>query len=207
MSGFATRDPAAAEFWDERFAAGCTPWDAGGVPAALQRFIERERAALGRRGLIPGCGSAYEAAHLDAAGFEVLAIDYAGQALARARSVLAPAVAQRVLRRADFFAFDAPPFDWIYERAFLPALPPALWPAWSRRIVELLRPGGLLIGFFLIDAEVPQPRRGPPFAATAEELDALLGAAFETVEDAAVDSSESIAVFAGRERWTVRRRR
>src|ERR1700752_4337002 len=103
MAEFSTRDPSSPEFWNERFAASFTPWDQGGVPPALRRFVARERA--GRRVLIPGCGSAYEAAWLDELGFEVTAIDYAQAALERGRAVLPPQVAERVLRQADFFAF------------------------------------------------------------------------------------------------------
>ena len=206
MPDFPTRDPAQPAFWDERFAAGCTPWDARGVPPAFARFVAEHGAALGRRVLVPGCGSAYEAALLDAAGFEVLAIDYAAAALARARAVLAADVAARVLRQADFFTFDAAPFDWIYERAFLPALPPALWPRWATRVRELLVTDGVLAGFFFLDETAAEPRRGPPFAAARAELDALLRG-FRCEQHLAVASDESLPVFAGRERWMIWRRR
>lgn len=205
MSDFSNRDPARPEFWDERFAAGFTPWDARGAPPAFARFIEERGATLGARVLVPGCGSAYEVARLDAAGFDVTAIDYSAAAVARARAVLAPDVAERALRQADFFAFEAAPFDWIYERAFLAALPPALWPRWSARLAELLVPGGVLAGFFFVDDAAPDPRRGPPFAATRAELARLL-AEFACEHDVAVPADESLPVFAGRERWMIWRR-
>jgi SAM-dependent methyltransferase len=207
MTEFSTRDPSQAAFWDERFAANFTPWDQGAVPPALVRWLARAPFAAGARVLIPGCGSAYEAAFLDAAGFDVISIDIADAALARARAVLPADVARRVLRKADFFAFAAAPFDAIYERAFLCALPPRLWPAYAARCAELLQPESRLAGFFFIDPAPRQPRRGPPFAMTRAELDALLAPAFECTEDQAIPSGESIAVFAGRERWMVWRRR
>jgi len=207
MTEFSTRDPSQAAFWDERFAANFTPWDQGAVPPALVRWLARAPFAAGARVLIPGCGSAYEAAFLDAAGFDVISIDIADAALARARAVLPADVAERVLRKADFFGFAAAPFDAIYERAFLCALPPRLWPAYAARCAELLQPESRLAGFFFIDPAPRQPRRGPPFAMTRAELDALLAPAFECTEDQAIPSGESIAVFAGRERWMVWRRR
>jgi SAM-dependent methyltransferase len=207
MPNFASRNPAQPDFWNERFAAGFTPWDAGGVPAELARFIARSPLRAGGRVLVPGCGSAHDAAALDAAGFDVLAIDYAEQAVARARDVLGPARAARLLRQADFFDFDASAFDWIYERAFLPALPPALWKAWAQRCSVLLAPGGVLAGFFIIDVQVDEPRRGPPFPMTAAELHELLRTLFECEDDRAIDRGESIPVFAGRERWMLWRRR
>lgn len=210
---FATRDPAAADFWDERFAAGFTPWDAGGVPPAFTRWLASVGAGAGRRVLVPGCGSAYEVAALDAAGFAVTAIDYAATAVAQARAVLGAALADRVLRQADFFDFGqdatgAPArFDFIYERAFVAALPPALWPQWAARCAVLLVPGGLLAGLFVIEAAVPAPRRGPPFATTRAELDALLDADFALQQSQPVPAAESLPVFADREQWLAWQRR
>ena len=59
----------------------------------------------------------------------------------------------------------------------------------------------LLAGFF---GMWEQPK-GPPFGILPEELDTLLTPNFERIEDSAVD--DSIAVFAGRERWQVWRRK
>jgi len=49
MSSFATRDPAQPAFWDERFAAGFTPWDARGVPPAFGRWVDEACLAAGKR--------------------------------------------------------------------------------------------------------------------------------------------------------------
>jgi len=206
MADFSNRDPAQPAFWDERFAAGFTPWEAPGAPPAFSRWLDEAGPAAGARVLIPGCGCAFEVAALVARGCDVLAIDYAAVAVERARQLLGPALAGRVVQ-ADFFAFDAAPFDWIYERAFLAALPPRLWPAWGRRCAQLLRPGGSLAGFFFVDGQVAEPRRGPPFAVTPAELRGLLDAAFDQVADDALPPGESVPVFAGRERWQQWRRR
>jgi SAM-dependent methyltransferase len=160
----------------------------------------------GRRVLLPGCGSAYEAGFLDGRGFEVTAIDIAPAALARARAVLGEPLASRVLRQADFFTLELA-VDWIYERALLCALPLRLWADYAAAAARLLRPGALLAGFFFVDEAVEARRRGPPFAARAAELDELLGAGFECIDRAEVAPAESIAVFAGREHWMVWRRR
>jgi len=191
-------DPAGPEFWDLRFREGFTPWDAGGVPAAVRTFLGRETRRL--RVLIPGCGSAYEARAFAAAGHDVVAIDFSAAAVEAARRVLGPLA--HVLVRGDFFEFDrGAPFDLVYERAFLCALPRPHWPRWASRVAEVLGPGGRLAGFFFWD-EVPG---GPPFGLRAGELETLLAPAFDRVEDAPV--ADSIPVFAGRERWQVWRRR
>jgi SAM-dependent methyltransferase len=193
------QDSSKPDFWDQRFRQNVTPWDAGRVPAALQHFIAQHQ---GRgRVLIPGCGSGYEVRELADAGFDVTAIDFSEAAVEAARRELGP-LAHRV-RQADFFDFegDAPPFDAIYERAFLCALPRRNWSDWARRTARLVRAGGLLFGVFFFDSNL----KGPPFGVGATELDALLSGNFERIEDEPV--ADSLPVFAGKERWQVWRRR
>jgi thiopurine S-methyltransferase len=187
-------DPAGPEFWEKRYREQVTPWDAGRSPPEVQSFIEG--LAPRRRVLIPGCGSAYEARAFAAAGHDVVAIDFSEAALAAARSVLGELHA--VLRHGDFITADlGAPFDLVYERAFLCALPRRLWPAYAERIAQVLRPGGQLVGFFFWS----EGERGPPFGLHPGELDALLEPAFARVTDA--PARESIPVFVGKERWQV----
>lgn len=187
-----TQDPALPEFWEKRFREGITPWDAGRVPARLTRFLAAEPPA---RVLIPGCGSAYEVRAFVDAGWEVTAIDYAPAAIERARIELGELAGH--VRLADFFRFDVPLIDLIYERAFLCALPRHLWFDYAARVGELLRPGGRIAGFYFFSNEL----RGPPFGLGAGQLPSLLEPAFACVDDEAVE--DSLPVFAGKERWQV----
>lgn len=195
---FPRRDPADPEFWDLRYGARFVPWDAGRVPEQLRRMVEGETAKP--RVLVPGCGSAWDVRYLADLGWDVLGIDFSDAALENARAVLGAHGAR--VRKADFFAPIAEaPFDLVYERAFLCALPRRLWRDWGARVATLVKPGGRLAGFFHFDTA----ERGPPFGLRAqEELDALLVPAFERIADEPV--ADSIAVFQGRERWQVWRR-
>jgi hypothetical protein len=196
--GFESRDPNSPSFWTERFERGFMPWDQAGVPSAFQSFAGRHSGAAV---LIPGCGSAYEAVWLAEHGNLVRAIDFSPAAVAAAHEQLGAQHTQLV-EQADFFTYE-PPFTpaWIYERAFLCALPPTRRTDYARRMAELLPGGALLAGFFFIGATP----NGPPFGMERTELDALLARYFELIEDEAVN--DSIAVFAGRERWLTWRRR
>lgn len=194
----AEQRPEHPDFWCKRFGEGVTPWDAGKVPAAFADFIARQPAPLDT--LIPGCGSAWEAAHLAAINWPVTALDFSPIAIETARNILGDAPVE--LLCADFFTFTpARPVELIYERAFLCALPRKLWADWGWRVAELLQPGGRLAGFFFL---CDQPK-GPPFGILPGQLAELLASNFELIEDAAVD--DSIPVFAGRERWQVWQRR
>ena len=195
---FPKRDPAEAEFWDLRYEAHFAPWDAGRVPSQL-----RERVAAATRPgsvLVPGCGSAWDVRFLADGGWNVLGIDFSHEALAAARPILGKHVHR--VRFGDFFAPVAEaPFEMVYERAFLCALPRRLWADWGKRMAELVQSGGTLAGFFYFDTG----DHGPPFPLHAQsELAGLLEPAFERIEDAPVP--DSIDVFRGKERWQVWRR-
>ena len=193
---FETRDPASPSFWDERFARGFTPWDQAGVQREFEAFAAAHPEAAV---LIPGCGNAWEARWLAERGRAVRAIDFAPAAVASAREALGQYA--DVVEEADFYTY-VPPFTpaWVYERAFLCALPKAQREAYARRMADLLQPGALLAGYFFI-GETP---KGPPFAIARDELDALLAPFFMLVDDQPV--ADSLPIFAGRERWLVWRR-
>lgn len=198
MPDFETRDPNSSAFWDERFEARFTPWDRGGVPEALRGFVARADRPLST--LIPGCGAAHELAFLSHAGWPVTAIDFSQAAVAVARAG-AGEWADRI-EQADFFEWKPHRgLDFIYERAFLCALPPAMRPAVAARWAELLPPGAFLGGFFFITDK----KHGPPFGIDAGELEALLTPNFERLEDMPV--TDSIPEFKDKERWQLWQRR
>lgn len=197
MADFQQRDPMSPAFWDERFGRGFTPWDRGGVPLALRDFVAANGPLVT---LIPGCGSAYELAFLAGAGWDATAIDFSPQAVQAGKRAVGE-YAERVVE-ADFFAWQpARPLQLIYERAFLCAMPRAMWPRVAARWAELLPAGALLAGYFFFDDAV----KGPPFGIVREQLDALLRNDFECIADEAV--ADSIPVFEGKERWMIWRRR
>ncbi|MBK8337599.1 MAG: methyltransferase domain-containing protein [Sterolibacteriaceae bacterium] len=196
-----TQNPALPDFWEQRYRDGVTPWDAGGVPRALQDFVAEWCATRSdaARVLLPGCGNAWEARHLCEMGWQVLALDFSAAAVAGAVPVMGRWRDRLLL--ADFFTFAAAaPFDLIYERAFLCALPRRLWPDYAARCAELLCPGGLLAGFFYFGCEP----KGPPFMIEPAALDALLEPHFKRIDDRPVH--DSLPLFRGKERWQVWRR-
>jgi hypothetical protein len=198
MADFLRRDPLQPGFWDERFERGFTPWDQGGVPLALRDFVTRSVGT--RRTLIPGCGAAYELAFLSNMGWDTTAIDFSLAAVALAKVAVGP-WAERVVK-ADFFTWQPKqPIELIYERAFMCALPRAMWPQLAERYAALLAPSALLAGSFFFDDVL----KGPPFGLAPDQLEQLLGPYFVQLEDVPV--SDSIAVFEGKERWQVWQRR
>jgi len=193
------QDSSRPEFWDTRFRDGVTPWDAGGVPPALKNWIGRRRGRL--RVLIPGAGTGYEVRLFAEHGHDVLAIDFSDAAIEAAKRELG-SLSGRV-RKADFFGLQDGPFDVVYERAFLCALPRTLWSGWARRMAALVSPSGVLAGFFYLDDNP----RGPPFGVSQEGLNDLLGKAFDLTESQVLPPEQSLPVFQGKEIWQVWTRR
>ncbi|HET7775337.1 MAG TPA: methyltransferase domain-containing protein, partial [Azospira sp.] len=192
--------PESPEFWDKRFAEGVTPWDHGSAPDELEHLVPPAGGETPPRILVPGCGHAREAAWLDAHGWKVTALDFSPAAIDAARATLGEWGGE--LRCADFFDFPLDrPYDVVYERAFLCALPRKLWPGYGHRLAEVVRPGGYLAGFFFFSDEP----KGPPFGIGAAELETMLSPWFERIADA--PAQDSVPVFAGKERWQVWRRR
>jgi SAM-dependent methyltransferase len=194
---FPKHDPADAAFWDVRFDAAFTPWEQGGAPSLLHDYLLRPphpHAERKKNVLIPGCGSAQEVALFVEAGWVPLAIDFSPRAVAKAKSELKQYA--HYVQEADFFTEKfATPFDAIYERAFLCALPIRMREPWAKRVAEIVRPGGELFGFFFADSSL----KGPPFGISQEELARLLEPAFVLRESKTPE--DSITVFADKESW------
>ncbi len=197
MSLPASHEPA---FWDERYHAGRTPWDAGRVPAQFSAWLARTPVA--GRAFVPGCGHGYEVAALADAGWPVLGLDFSAAAVARAGALVASRP-DATVRQGDLFAPDADHgrFALVYERTVLCALPPDRHAAYAACLAAAVAPGGALVGYFFHGPEDdPPPYPLPPAA-----LAALLDPYFRLVEDAAVP--DSLPLYAGKERWQVRLRR
>ena len=196
---FPKHDPASAAFWDARFNAAFTPWDQGGVPQSLVKYVAQNPAP--RKVLIPGCGAAHEVRFFVSQGWDVSAIDFSHSAVARAKQLLGTLGSH--VREDDFFGetLGRERFDAIYERAFLCAMPRQRWAEWAARVAELIAPDGRLAGFFYFDDN----EKGPPFGVSSKELSALLSPHFDLIEDSV--PADSISVFAGKERWQVWQRR
>jgi len=172
------------------------PWDLHGVPPALVEYLERplpKGAAL-----VPGCGSAYEIKAFHEFGWQALAVDFSPAAIARARSILGPQAA--AVRLADFFSDDlGGPFDLVYERTFLCSFSPDRWSHYVRRMAELLKPDGRLVGIFAYGEE-SEP---PPYPLDEQTAAALFGTLFQLVEDRAIPAENSLPLYAGKERWQI----
>lgn len=164
------------EFWEQRFAAGETPWDRGEVHPQLCAWLAAG-ALRPCQILVPGCGSGYEVAALAKAGFEVTALDYASEAIGRARRLLDAAGANARLVEADALAWQPErAFDAVYEQACLCALHPDQWRDYADQVHRWLAPGGRLFALFIQFARPGAAEgfvQGPPYHCDINAMRAL----------------------------------
>jgi SAM-dependent methyltransferase len=167
------------EFWDQRFSEGNTPWDRGATNPQLHAWLEAG-ALRPCRILIPGCGAGYEAATLAAAGFDVTALDYSPEAIARTRKLLdAQSLAAAVIEADALDWRPDGPFDAVYEQTCLCALYPDQWREYADQLHRWLKPGGQLFALFvqLLRAEAAQGQiQGPPYHCDINAMRALFPA-------------------------------
>ena len=137
------------EFWEERFAAGDTPWDRGASSPQLAAWIA-SGSLKPCRILVPGCGSGYEVADLALAGFEVTGLDYSDEAIARTHQQLKDSEVDATLVQADVLTWKPDrAFDAVYEQTCLCALYPDQWRDYADQLHRWLAPGGRLYALFL----------------------------------------------------------
>jgi len=187
-------DSTRPDFWSQRYAGGRTPWQLDHVPARLVTFVGSLE--LGRNVLVPGCGQDFRAiAAFHRAGHHVTAIDFSPIAVESTRKAL-PEIADDIIL-GDFFTYEFKdaPFDLIYERTFLCSLPPALWKKYLARVAELLRPNGMLAGFFFYGEELEPP----PYPLTETKAAEIFGDRFAPKTSEPV--TDSLSVFGGKEKW------
>jgi SAM-dependent methyltransferase len=163
-------------FWDKRFAEGDTPWDRGAANPQLGIWLVTG-ALKPCRILVPGCGSGHEVAVLAQAGFEVTALDYSPEAIARTRKLLDAEGLKASVVEVDALAWQPEkPFDAIYEQTCLCALYPDQWRDYADQLHLWLKPGGKLFALFvqmLRPGAAEGAIEGPPYHCDIHAMRAL----------------------------------
>lgn len=180
------------EYWEKRWEAGETGWDIGYASPPITNYIDSlENKDL--QILIPGCGNAYEGAYLHENGFQnTYLLDISESAL-KSVSERFPKIPKGNLLQKDFFEHEGS-YDLIFEQTFFCALYPSFRPDYARKMQELLKPGGKLVGLLF---NAPLFEEHPPFGGSKEEYLNYFESLFDILNfDTAPDS---IKPRAGRE--------
>lgn len=181
-----------SENWNRRYQNNDTGWDIGFVSTPIKDYIDQlENKSL--KILIPGCGNAYEAEYLHKQGFtNVYVIDIAQGALKNLKK-RCPHFQEEQLICGDFFDHSNN-YDLIIEQTFFCAIDPKLRQGYVKKMKELLKPKGKLVGL-LFNAPLNTDR--PPFGGDKKEYLRLFKNYFNSVK--INDSFNSIPSRQGRE--------
>ena len=189
--------------WDEAYRKGEIFWDKGGPSPVMKQYLDRH--PVRGRALVPGCGHGHEVALAVSLGLDATGLDLAPTAIAEARA-LYPKLAERLIV-GDLFN-PAPElrgaFDVVLEHTCMSGLPPALRANYRRGIDLTLRHGGVLIGVWYVNPDLPPGDEGPPFPFSVPDLTALFADGYELVADYVPDVA--FKGREGRERMRVLRR-
>ncbi len=157
-----------SSFWNERYQSGEMGWDIGYPSTPIKEYfdqVENKELSI----LIPGAGNAYEAEYLHKIGFtDVTVLDFSAEAISSFQKRV-PDFPEDKLIQQDFFEHKGQ-YDLIVEQTFFCALNPKLREQYVRKMYELMKVGGKLVGL-LFDDELNNDR--PPYGGSRREYKAL----------------------------------
>ncbi len=154
-------------FWQSKYEAAQTGWDAGAITTPLQEYIDQlEDTTL--EILIPGCGNGYEAEYLHTKGFMVTVVDLVSAPLQNLKRRCPDFPADRMIQD-NFFSLTGA-YDLILEQTFLSALPPVWRNRYASQMHNLLAEGGKLVGVLF---GVEMNTHVPPFGGSIVEYQHL----------------------------------
>jgi SAM-dependent methyltransferase len=162
------------DFWSSRYQNGSTGWDIGyPSPPLYQYLCQLHTKTLSI--LVPGAGNAHEIAEAWNLGFfNIYLLDISLYPINKFLEGNPSFPASQVFHQ-DFFDHEGA-YDLILEQTFFCALDPKFRPEYARKMAELLKPSGRLVGV-LFDREFNF--EGPPFGGSSSEYRSYFEPYFE----------------------------
>jgi thiopurine S-methyltransferase len=163
-----------ATYWESKYQNNSTGWDLGQISTPLLTYFETLK-NKDIKILIPGGGNGYEAEYLFNSGFKnVFLLDIVAQPL-KNFSHRVPQFPKDQLLNIDFFEHNDN-YDLIIEQTFFCALDPNLRKRYAKKICELLKDTGRLVGVLF---NFPLTDQGPPFGGSLEEYTKTFSKVFD----------------------------
>jgi len=155
-------------YWTKKYLNGETGWDIGYASPAIINYF-RNHVDKDVSILIPGSGNAYEAQELFEMGFKnVEVLDLSKEPLDNLAK-RCPEFPDKKLIHTDFFQHEGS-YDFVVEQTFFCALPPKSRPEYVKKMAELLKANGKLIGLLF---NIPLNNDRPPFGGNREDYQSI----------------------------------
>jgi hypothetical protein len=160
-------------FWEEIYQGGRAGWDLGGPTPAFRRLLANGELAPGRM-IVLGAGRGHDARQFARHGFDVTAVDFAGEAVHDMQRLADPNAPIKIMQQ-DIFKLPQQldgEFDYVLEYTCFCAIDPHRRAEYAELVTRLLQPRG-----FYIDLAFPLDMHtgGPPFAVSIPEILRLFG--------------------------------
>lgn len=153
--------------WEQRYQTHDMPWEKGYAAPPLEDYLKTQK--IEGEVLVPGCGLGHDARLLASQGADVIGLDIAPTAIARAKEF--PGNVEYVLGDLfNLFVEWKEKFDWVVEHTCFCAIDPGQREAYVKSVYHALITKGKLFGIFYLN---PGLEEEPPFGVATTELDLL----------------------------------
>ena len=152
-----------SEYWSNRYNENQIGWDLGEISPPIKAYIDQlEDKNLNI--LIPGCGLGHEAEYLFNKGFyNTNVLDFASEPILNFQNRNSKFPKEQLFIQ-DFFEHIGQ-YDLIIEQTLFCAIDPLLREKYAKKMLELLKPKGKLVGL-LFNKDF---QNGPPFGGNKTE--------------------------------------
>lgn len=156
------------DYWTLRYQHNSIGWDVGEVTKPIKQYLDQiDNNWL--KILVPGAGNGYEAHYALKKGFlNTNILDISSYPLQNFQ-LTHNGFPKNQIHHIDFFD-HSDQYDLIIEQTFFCALQPEFRPKYVKKIYELLKPGGKLVGL-LFNRQFD--KAGPPFGGELKEYQKL----------------------------------
>lgn len=157
------------DVWEQHYREGRDRWDLGCPAPPLVNLLASSEAPKPGRLAVLGCGSGQDAMLFAAAGFDVVAYDFAAIAIARARATAQVSGLTAQFLQRNIFELEPEfhhKFDYVLEHTCFCAIEPTLRPQYVQVVRQLLQPQGQLIALFFTHSR----HNGPPFGSNPQQI-------------------------------------
>ncbi len=169
----------------QMYLEGRIPWDSGISPPELLAAVQGPTALPPGRALDVGCGTGTNSLTMAELGWQVVGVDFAAPAIARARAKAAQAKVKLAqvggsvsFIKADATQLEPPPAEerknLILDLGCLNGIPQERRLDYAHVMAQQAAPGAL----FLLYAHIPHPDGSGALGCTPEELDVLFSEKF-----------------------------
>ena len=171
-------DVSSSRFWDDCYINHNTGWDLGMVTPVFKDWCDKLNTKVSI--FVPGAGNGYDPLYFSKKGHQVLAVDFAEEAVKTMKNQSKKEEIKLDILKCDLFDLDIKyhnKFDYVVEYTCFCAIDPKNRKNYINMMFNLLKDKGELIGLFF-PLNKTKEEGGPPFSVDLEETISIFSEKF-----------------------------